>query len=123
MIRRIKHRIQKMLEGQTKRKAGALGVENQEQAKHFLRTVEGDARFFVNDGAVVASMQELAAALKGMAMKTFVYHANHEKNDFSAWVQDVLGDTHLAQELLVVISKREAVDVVRQRIHELERFI
>jgi hypothetical protein len=40
-----------------------------------------------------------AVALAEMSEDTFRYHASREKNDFSSWIRDVIGDETLAGEL------------------------
>ena len=55
--------------------------------------------FFVQDGAVLCSLSDLDAALPGMKDDAFRHHVTGEKNDFAAWVRDVLGERPLAHEL------------------------
>ena len=68
-------------------------------ARLWLENVPQDKVFWCHDGMVVRNMDELVAALRDMSEETFCYHATGEKNDFSAWVGDVVGDVTLANQL------------------------
>ena len=66
-------------------------------AKHkILEDVEGVKCFYIHNGAVVRNIYELADALDHMTQTSYEYHANPERNDFSNWLQHVLGDKELA---------------------------
>lgn len=65
----------------------------------WLENVPQDKVFLCHDGRVVRNMDELVAALRDMSEETFRYHATGEKNDFGAWVGDVVGDVTLANQL------------------------
>ena len=55
--------------------------------------------FWCHDGRVVQNLEELAVALRDMPEETFRYHVNKDKNDFRNWVNDVIGDATLANQL------------------------
>ena len=56
-----------------------------------------------------------------MKKETFAHHVNAEKNDFSAWVRDILGDQKLAQDLSKVKSKKGMALKVKQRAQNLKK--
>ncbi len=55
-----------------------------------------------------------------MSFETFHYHVNPYKNDFANWVNDVIGDKILADELRKVKTRKSMARHVRMRIKQLE---
>lgn len=55
-----------------------------------------DKRFYVCDGTVLNSMEELLHALLVMDDATFAHHVNEHKHDFHRWVKDVFENHRLA---------------------------
>jgi hypothetical protein len=84
-----------------------------------LRDVALDKAFWCRDGRVLKNLGELAAALQEMSDETYQHHVTGEKNDFSNWVWDVIGDATLAAELQRAISPNMAAKVVRIRLAQL----
>jgi len=85
-----------------------------------LDDIDGDKRFFVRDGTVIKNIKELETALKKMSYDTFGYHANENKNDFSNWIKDVIGDEELA-ELVRDKTKTIASILIGKRIEKVRR--
>ena len=56
-----------------------------------------------------------------MSNETYSYHANKEKNDFSKWINDVIGDKKLANELLSSKNKESALNKIRSRLNSLKK--
>jgi hypothetical protein len=81
-----------------------------------LADIDGDKRFFCQDGYVVKNLSELIDCLNHMTEEVFRHHVTSEKNDFSNWVRDVLGDEKLAGELYDVSSPQEASKIVMERL-------
>lgn len=84
--------------------------------KAWLGDVPGDKVFWCHDGRMAKNMAELAAALKEMPNDIFEYHLNSERNDFSTWVRDVIGDTTLAGQLARIASQATALKRVEMRV-------
>lgn len=55
--------------------------------------------FYVKNGMIIKSLQELPDALRSMDPETFVYHVNEEKNDFYNWIKDVFELSCLARKI------------------------
>jgi hypothetical protein len=72
--------------------------------------------FWCHDGSVFADINELAAGLATISDETFAYHSNLEKQDFSNWVRDVIGDKQLANDLARATSRLQATEYVAGRI-------
>jgi hypothetical protein len=61
--------------------------------------IPSEKYFYVSDGTVIKTLQELPDALRSMSPETFVGHVNDEKNDFYNWVRDVFENTSLARRI------------------------
>lgn len=90
-------------------------------ARRMLGDVPEDKQFWCNDGRVLKNLRELETALKEMSDETFRYHVNEAKNDFSNWVNDVIGDEDLARDLRRSTVKSVALNKVTDRIAALKR--
>lgn len=71
-----------------------------------------DIAFWVNNGPVVHSLQELLSAMESMSDKQFEYHTKRQGNDFSNWVRDCLLDKESATKLRRVKTRVGAVRVL-----------
>lgn len=56
-----------------------------------------------------------------MSDEIFHHHVNNEKNDFSSWIRDVIGDQKLANDLLSSRNKESAVKKLRARLNSLKK--
>jgi hypothetical protein len=88
---------------------------DRQNSKLLAKVPEGYV-FRCHDGSVFTDVNELAAGLATMADETFAYHSNLEKQDFSNWVRDVIGDKKLANDLAGADSRLEATEYVVARI-------
>ena len=91
-------------------------------AREYLKDVPGDKVFWCNDGRIFRNLKDLLTGLKEMSKETFNFHANKERNDFSNWIRDVIGDVKLAEDLLKAKTKSAAAKIVRMRIKALEKY-
>jgi hypothetical protein len=81
-----------------------------------LADIEGDKRFFCQDGRVIKNLTELIDSLNHMTEEMFHYHVTSEKNDFCNWIRDVLGDEKLASELYQASNPQEAVKILTEKL-------
>jgi hypothetical protein len=93
---------------------------SREEAIRRLGNVPDDKRFWCHDGRFLKNVRELEYALFDMSEETFHYHSSEEKNDFSKWVREVVGDEKLANDLSKAKSRVQANQAVAQRITFLE---
>src|SRR4030042_1957861 len=98
-----------------------MTVKTKQDAARVLSNVEGDKRFFCHDGCIIDDLQHLGECLAHMNDDSFNYHMTSEKNDFSRWIGDVLGDDKLAKDVRNAQNRLEAVEVVKARIAWLEK--
>ncbi len=93
---------------------------SKEEATRRLGNVADDKRFWCHDGRNIGSLRELGRALNDMSDETFHHHSGGERNDFSKWVREVVGDGTLANELSKAKSQLQASQAVAKRISFLE---
>jgi hypothetical protein len=72
------------------------------------------------DGRSLRNLRELQGALAEMENEIYVHHVTEQKNDFSRWVSDVIGDDKLATDLEKSAGKSQAAKAVSSRITFLE---
>jgi len=97
-----------------------MAVRTKQDAEKVLTNIEGDKRFFGNDGCILGNLQQLAECLAHINDYSYSYHVNSEKNDFSNWVRDMFGDDKLARDINRAQNHVEAAEVVKARITWLE---
>jgi hypothetical protein len=80
---------------------------------------EGHNSFKLADGGEIRNLNQLSENLENMQDSSFAHHVSDGKNDFSAWVKDVLVDEKLANDLLAANDRKTAQITVLKRIVEL----
>ena len=91
-------------------------VKARKQPDKRLGKVPSEYVFWCHDGKVFADLAELAEGLAAISDETFAYHSNAEKQDFSNWIRDVIGDKLLAEYLANTTDRLQAGDYVTARI-------
>ena len=99
-----------------KKGARAVGAPTKAVSKSWLANVPEDKVFGCHDGRAMKNLEELSAGLQQMSEETFRYHVTSDKNDFSKWIKDVIGDYELSTELQNFSTKDQAAKVVADRI-------
>lgn len=94
-----------------------------EDASKYLNDVPPDKCFWVNNGPVLKNLYELQDALKSISEDTYTHHANKDKNDFSRWVEEVIGDAKLAKELMTARNMESAFKKITARVETLKRVV
>ena len=92
-----------------------------DEAKAYLNDVAPEKCFWVNNGPILKNLDEFANCLPQMSDECFQHHANKEKNDFSNWVNDAIGDKKLANDLLSSKAKGSMVKKVKNRLNSLKK--
>jgi hypothetical protein len=90
-------------------------------AARILADIDGDKRFFCQDGCAIKNLIELVDCLNHMTEEMFHHHVTSERNDFSNWIRDVIGDEKLARKLNNVRSPFEASKIVANKMAWLQR--
>jgi hypothetical protein len=96
-----------------------LETRTDRKNRKLLEKVPSGYVFYCHDGTIFEDVNELAAGLATMSDETFAYHSNLEKQDFSNWVRDVIGDKQLATDLVRATSRLQATEFVVARIASL----
>jgi hypothetical protein len=68
--------------------------------------------FWINNGAVVKDLHELALEMQRMSDEQFLHHVRSDQNDFARWVAEVFGEDALARKLARARSRDGARRVV-----------
>lgn len=92
-----------------------------EMASKFLSNVPESNKFWCNDGTALSSLKDLKNALPAMKKETFAHHVDESKNDFSSWINDVVGDTELAGKLKGMKDKHKIAKEIKKRVNELQK--
>ncbi len=95
--------------------ARAVRVGTTAVSKSCLSDVAADKVFWCHDGRVIKNMDELSAALREMSEDTFRYHVTVDRNDFSKWVEDVIGDHELSAVLKNSSTRSQAGKLMADR--------
>ena len=98
----------------------SLALEQREIAQQLLFALSDTSKhFYTVDGSSAGSLMDLFSLLQDMDEHSFSFHANGEKNDFSAWIESCIGDRMLAQKILSMTDKDEVTLAVGYRVKEL----
>jgi hypothetical protein len=79
-----------------------------------------DVCFWVNNGPALQSLLDLREAFKTLSVEQYTYHANKQKNDFSAWVFAILKDEQCAKDLKKAKNMKDALAVVQKYLKDYE---
>ncbi len=96
-------------------------MASKEEASKYLCDVAPEKCFWVNNGPILKNVEELASALEGINEDIYSYHANKDKNDFSKWIGEAIGDTKLANDLLSSRDRKSAIKKIRVRLNSLKK--
>ena len=96
-------------------------MTTKDDARRYLGNVSPEQSFWVSNGHVLKNLSELANALQDIRGDVYIYHANKDKNDFSKWIEEVIGDKVLANELLSSRNKESAFKKIKNRISILKK--
>jgi len=69
-------------------------------------------RFYFYNGDSAGSLDEFLDKLKSIDKDCFLHHVNEEKNDFSNWINDCVGDNALAKRIRRLKDKDKIISVV-----------
>ena len=94
---------------------------NREQARKYLGDVSPEQCFWINNGPIIKNLEELANFLPNIDDGIFHHHVNKDKNDFAAWVNDVIGDRELAKSLMSANNRNSVLKNLKIRINSLKK--
>ncbi len=79
-----------------------------------------DLFFYLHGEKPIKNLIELSEELNNMSEKTFVYHVREEKNDFAEWVNNVVGDSILAEKMFKAKTLPRLRNTVNVRVEWLK---
>jgi hypothetical protein len=77
--------------------------------------------FYLSNGIAIKSLSELLDHLKEMDENTFRQHVNQERNDFSEWVSNIIGDKTLGRKIKELKERDEIAKAVEIRVDFIRR--
>jgi hypothetical protein len=94
-----------------------LEAKKKKQIEKVEWKVPEDHVFWCHDGSIFGNMKDLANGLAAMDEEIYAYHVTPEKNDFSKWVNDVIGDEQLSSDLAKATCRVNAAELVKARLN------
>ncbi len=85
----------------------------------FLGEVDKGKEFYLKNGKIIRSLEELAREIKEIDKGTFLRHVNEERNDFENWVRDVVGDFVLANRIREINKPFSMSKIISARVARL----
>ena len=92
-----------------------------DEAKNYLCDAASEKCFWVNNGPILKNLDEFANSLPQMNDECFQHHVNKDKNDFSNWINEVVGDKKLANDILSSKTKNSMAKKVNNRLNSLKK--
>ena len=86
----------------------------------FLRNVDPQHYFVLEDGRIIKNLQDLAIILQNLDDSIYYNHVTPHKNDFAAWIYNCIGDNTLTNNISHVKDRNELMNVLNNRINELK---
>jgi len=80
-----------------------------------------DHYFYLNNNLPIKSLCELSEHLKEMDKESFKQHVNEEKNDFSEWVSNTIGDKTLGRKMMELSEQDEMSKAVEVRVDYIKK--
>ncbi len=96
-------------------------VESGGEPGKLLSELSSEQYFRLWGGEEIHTVPELKEKLARMDNKTFHYHVNQHKNDFSSWIQDCFGDKLLAEALRKHPTKEAMIALIALRLKEVKK--
>lgn len=92
-----------------------------EDIKLVLGPVEPQHYFYAKDGTVVKSLVDLARTMELMDDSSFKHHIADGRNDFASWINDIIKDKKLANEIKPLKSRESMLQKIEERVNQLRR--
>ena len=90
-------------------------------AERILSDVHHTKHFHTKKGVIVKNVNELKDQLQQMDDAEFSHHVNTDKNDFKEWVQHVVNDSDLADQLGKCRTRKAMLAILDSRIDHLHQ--
>ena len=94
-----------------------------DDARRILEKVSSSNAFWLCTNRNLKSLTELAETLECVDDDVFRYHVTRDKNDFEAWIREVVLDKELAREIARVKTKETLIRKISERVLRLRKVI
>jgi len=88
-------------------------------AKGIMAKVPQHLSFWLCTNENLRTLADVSEALSKANDDVFRYHVNRDKNDFEAWIRDVVRDKDLAREIARVKTRETLIRKISERLAEL----
>jgi hypothetical protein len=89
-------------------------------AKSILRRLQDNEYFYLHDGSVIKSFEELPKKLKEINEDLFRYHVNPQTNDFANWIRFLSDDLDFIARVQKILNREEFIKAVEQEISNVK---
>lgn len=89
----------------------------------YLCDVDSSKYFYTVNGKVLKNLSDLFDFLSSCSDQDFFHHVNSNKNDFSAWIQNVLKDKSLSDEIYSIREKNQLKDIIELKLNNSSTFL
>ncbi len=89
------------------------------EARRVLMRVPAPVSFWLCTNENLRSLSDLASALEEADNDVFRYHVSRDRNDFEAWIRDIVKDKELAREIARVKTKETLIRKINERVEAL----
>jgi hypothetical protein len=96
------------------KKADAVNVSSKKKSSS--KNLSTDNVFYLSNGQVISSLKDLPKILKEMDDATYYYHVTDTRNDFSAWISDVFGNSKLAMSIGDIKDRSDMIKAIKKGI-------
>ncbi len=93
------------------------------EARRILSKTSLTDGFWLCTNENLRSLNELSEALEKADNDVFRYHVTRDRNDFEAWIREILKDKELAREIARVKTKETLIRKISERIGELKSVV
>lgn len=93
------------------------------EARRMLGKTSPTDGFWLCTNENLRSLNELSEALEKADNDVFRYHVTRDRNDFEAWIREIVKDKELAREIARVKTKETLIRKIEERVEELNGVI
>lgn len=92
-------------------------------ARGILSRVPSQRSFWLCTNQNLRSIADVSKALQVANDEVFRYHVNRDKNDFEAWIRDIVKDKDLAREIARVKTRETLIRKISERVEALRGIV
>jgi len=96
-----------------------LAADSRDTPGFIFSDVPCAKEFILKDGSVLKNLYELAMHFEKMGDSVFSHHVTESKNDFSNWINDVMGENMLAKKITGMKKEGMQIEVLKHIVSRL----